>query len=98
MAVAVEVTFHGEGATVEKYNETITKMGTSPGGRHPDPGCLFHWMSEAGGGLHVTDVWKTKEQFEAFARDKIGPIGEQVGMPKPQIKFIDVDNVLTAGS
>ncbi len=97
MAIAVEVTFHGQGATLEKYYEAIQIMGATPGGKHPDPGCLFHWVTEIGGGLRVIDVWYEKQQFEKFAEEKIGPVGGQVGMPKPQIKFIDVANFLTAG-
>jgi hypothetical protein len=98
MAIAVEATFHGQGATIENYNKAIQIMGATPGGPHPDPGCLFHWVTEIGGGLRVTDVWKTKQEFEAFAAAQIGPVSEQVGLPQPQTKFIDVANFLTAGS
>jgi hypothetical protein len=98
MAIAVEVTFHGQDATLAKYFESVKLMGAQPGGPHPDPACMFHWITEIGGGLAVTDVWQTKEAFETFAATKIGPMGEKVGLPKPQIKFIDVANFFTAGS
>jgi len=49
------------------------------------------------GGLQVTDVWQTRDQFEQFARDKVGPMGEQAGLPQPKIKFVDVANFQTAG-
>jgi hypothetical protein len=97
MAIAVEVSFHGQGATLENYFETIKAMGTGPEGVHPDPGCLFHWARGDSSGVHVTDVWTTREAFEKFAAEQIGPKGEEVGMPKPQTKFIEVDNFLTAG-
>jgi hypothetical protein len=54
-------------------------------------------VTQTGGGFDVTDVWQTREQFEQFAREKIGPIGEQLGMPQPQIKFVDVATFLIAG-
>jgi hypothetical protein len=98
MAVAIEAAFNGPGATMENYKKALTLMGTSPGGKHPDPSCLFHWATESGGGVHVTDVWKTKEAFEAFNAAHIGPEGAKAGMPKPHIKFVEVDSVLTAGS
>jgi len=98
MAIAAELSFHGQGATLANYDKAIEIMGATPGGPHPDPGCLFHWAAEIGGGYRVTDVWKTKEQFETFAAETIGPVSEQLGIPKPQIKFIDVHNFLTAGS
>ena len=50
-------------------------------------------------GLRVTDIWETKEQFEQFeqfeqyAREKIGPYSEQVGIPSPlRITFFNVHN------
>jgi hypothetical protein len=97
MAIAVEVAFHGQGATLENYFKSLEIMGATPEGRHPDPGGLFHWVTGIGGGFQVTDVWQTREQFEQFVRDQVGPVGEQVGMPQPQIKFVDVANFQTAG-
>ncbi|HEY6671116.1 MAG TPA: hypothetical protein VIZ91_01310 [Solirubrobacterales bacterium] len=49
--------------------------------------------------MFVTDVWKSKEQLDKFAAEKIIPVNEQVGLPKPQIKVIadPVANFLTAG-
>jgi hypothetical protein len=96
MAIAVEVTFHGQGATLDNYFEAIKTMGSGPEGVHPDPACLFHWARGDSSGVRVTDVWRTREQFDKFAEEQIGPVGEKVGMPKPQIKFIEVDNFLTS--
>jgi hypothetical protein len=97
MAIAVELAFRGSGATRENYFQALEEMGTQPEGRHPDSGCLFHWMTEVGGGFRVTDVWKTREEFDRFARETIGPITERLGVPQPQIKFEEVGNFLTAG-
>jgi hypothetical protein len=98
MTVAVEVAFHGHGATLENYKKSLTLLGATPGGPHPDPSCLFHWAAETGGGVHVTDVWKTKQAFETFAADKLASVMQEVGIPEPQIKFIDVASFLTTGS
>jgi hypothetical protein len=96
MAIAVEVTFRGHGATIENYKKGLTLLGTAPGGRHPDPRCLFHWATEEGGGVTVTDVWETKEAFDTFAAEKLGPTLPQTGLPDPHTKFINVANFLTA--
>jgi hypothetical protein len=38
-------------------------------------------------------VPETKEQFEQYARDKIGPYSERVGIPgPPRIRFCNVHN------
>ena len=95
MAVAVEMRFAGE--ALEKYDQIIKKMGFVPGGKGA-PGGLFHWVTKTEGGMRVVDVWETKEQFERFAQEKIGPISAEVGIPAPpQITFHEVHNYLTAG-
>jgi hypothetical protein len=48
-------------------------------------------------GVQVTDVWETQEDFEKFAKEKIGPITQEVGIQaSPEIRYIDVHNYLTA--
>jgi hypothetical protein len=94
MAVGVVLEFAG--ATLEQYDEVVAKMGFTPGGKG-GPGGLFHWVTATDDGLRVTDVWETREAFEAFAAEKIGPITGDVGMAPPQITFYDVHNYLTAG-
>ncbi len=97
MAIAIELTFHGPGATLENYDKSVADMGGTPGGPHPDPACLFHWAAGIGGGFRVIDVFTTKQAFEAFAANKITPAAEKFGIPKPKIEFIDVHNFMTAG-
>ncbi len=95
MAVAVVQDFAG--GTLAQYDEAISKMGFTPGGPHV-PGGLFHWVTETDAGLRVTDVWESREQFDAFAQDQIGPITAEVGIPgPPRLTFYDVHNYLTAG-
>lgn len=49
-------------------------------------------------GIEVTDVWDSKDAFEQFAAEQIGPITADVGIPgPPQITFHEVHNYLTAG-
>ena len=42
MAVAVELSYNGPGATRANYDQLLQQLGVSPEGRHPDPDCLFH--------------------------------------------------------
>jgi hypothetical protein len=94
MAVAVDLEF--DGGTLEQYDEVAKLMDYEPGGAAP-PGCLFHWGALTDRGLRVTDVWETKEQYEQYAQEKIGPYTQQVGIPgPPQITFYDVHNYQAA--
>ena len=59
---------------------------------------LSHVAGPTPNGWRVVDVWETKEQFERFAQEKIGPISAEVGTPgPPQITFHEVHNYLTKG-
>ncbi|MCA1644885.1 MAG: hypothetical protein LC797_05225 [Chloroflexi bacterium] len=95
MAVAVVLEF--QDGTLEQYDEVISKMGFSPGGPG-SPGGLFHWVTKTDSGLRVTDVWDSRQAFDKFAQEKIGPITAEVGIPEPpKATFYEVHNYITAG-
>lgn len=95
MAVAAVLTFPG--GTLDQYDEVVAKMGFEPGGAGAPHG-LFHWVTGTDDGIQVTDVWDSKEAFEQFAAEQIGPITAEVGVPNPpEITFHEVHNYLTAG-
>ena len=95
MPVAVVMDF--KDATSDQYDQVIVKMGLTPGGAGP-PGALFHWVTTTDDGMRVVDVWETREQFERFAGEQIGPYSEEVGIPNPpDINFHDIHSHLTAG-
>lgn len=96
MAVGVQLDFAG--GTLDQYDEIVGKMGFSPTGPGA-PGGLFHWVTKTDDGIRVTDVWESREQFDAFAQEKIGPISQQVGVAAPPtIQLFEVHNYLTAGT
>jgi hypothetical protein len=95
MPVAVEMNFRG--ATIDQYDRIIEKMGLTPGGSTP-PGAISHWVAKTDEGMRVVDVWETKEQFERFAAEQIGPYAREVGIEgEPETRFYDVHNHLSAG-
>jgi hypothetical protein len=95
MPVAIVMDF--EGGTLAQYDEVIERMGFARGGEGADGG-LFHWVAATEGGIRVTDVWESAEQYQQFAEEHIGPISQDVGIPAPpQLTFYDVHNYLTAG-
>jgi hypothetical protein len=95
MPVAVEMNF--KGATLDQYDQVIQLMGLTPRGSTP-PHAISHWVAETGDGLRVVDVWESKEDYERYAEEKIGPYTQQVGFTEPpEITYHDVHNYLTAG-
>jgi hypothetical protein len=96
MAIGVVMDF--DGATVEQYDQVIEKMGLAPRGAGAQGG-LFHWIAPTESGIRITDVWDTREQFEQFAAEQIGPITQEVGFAgPPTTTYYEVHNYLTAGS
>ena len=46
----------------------------------------------------MTDVWERQEDYETFAKEKLGPITQEVGVQaQPEVQYFDVHNYLTAG-
>ena len=96
MAVAVQMDF--DGATLEQYDEICGKMGLTANGPGP-AGAISHFATATSSGLRVVDVWETKEQFEQFAQEQIGPYSADVGLPAPpRVEFFEVHNYFTPGS
>jgi hypothetical protein len=95
MAVAVEMIFRG--ATTDQYDQVIQKMGFSPQGKGA-PGGIFHWVAQTDDGLKVVDVWESKEQYEQFAQEQIGPYSQEAGFPgPPEVTYHELHNYLTEG-
>ena len=96
MAVAIEMNF--KGGTLEQYDEVLKLMGLdNPDAPAPD-GAIFHWAAATGDGLRVVDVWETREQFDKFAQEQIGPLSQQAGFSgPPEMQFFEVHNYFTPG-
>lgn len=40
------------------------------------------------------DVWESQGVFDKFAKEKIGPLGAEVGLGEPKVTAYDVHNTL----
>ena len=95
MAVAVVLEF--DGATLDQYDQIRESMGLEAEGPAP-PGALFHWVTATDDGFRVTDVWESREAFDRFAQEKIGPLSAQAGVEtQPEITEYAVHNYHTPG-
>lgn len=93
MAIAVQLDFPG--ATLDQYEAACKLMGLTPKGPGP-AGSISHFATMTDSGLRIVDVWETREQFDKFGQEQIGPITQQVGFPgPPEIQFFEVHNYFT---
>ena len=91
MPVAIEMNFRG--ATSDQYDRVLELMGLTSG--NIPPGALFHWTAKTDDGLRVVDVWETREQFDRFAQEQMGPFTQQAGFTEPpETTYRDVYNYL----
>jgi hypothetical protein len=96
--MTIGVTLEFPATTADQYDRTCALMGLTPRGAGP-AGLLFHWATIQGDGVLITDVWNSRERFEEFARDQIGPLSAQAGITQaPTTTFRDVHNYLTSGT
>ena len=89
MAVGVLVMLPG--IKQEMYESVNEKMWGSPKmnpSQTPD-GLIIHSAGPHQDGWYIYDIWESKEQFERFGQDKVGPAvrevtGSEMGGPPPQ--------------
>jgi hypothetical protein len=74
MATLVTATIPG--ATSEMYDSIKEAMGLSAG--NLPVGLLSHHAAFTDEGLLLFDVWESREKFEDFAAERLGPAMEQV--------------------
>jgi hypothetical protein len=95
MAVALTITYPA-GTSMEAYDKVLEALDLDSEGSH-DNGALFHWAEDRNGQLVVHDVWESREDFDSFAADVLGPASQETGMPAPvNIQETPVYNYLTA--
>ena len=81
--MTVLVRYTPTGMTLDQYNSIGQKL-NEEAGTWPPAGLLAHVCFDAGGGdLHVSEVWESREQQQAFA-EKL--------MPHLQAENVDLDS------
>jgi hypothetical protein len=77
--------------TAEQYDEAV---GTLEGqGNWPPDGLDYHVCFKANGSLHVSEIWDSQEQFDAFG-ERMRPVLEEVGIDPGEPAFIEIHNII----
>jgi len=95
MAVGVQIDL--KGATLEQYDKVNEGIGLLPGGPAVREE-LFHWVTKTEDGIRIIDVWESREAFEKFAQERLGPVLQEVGLPTaPEVQYFEVHNYFAGG-
>lgn len=93
MAIGLSIRFSD--GTKEQYEAINAEMNVEA---EPPAGLIFH----AGGPVHegwgVLDFWESREQFDRFSEERLGPaiaaLGDRAPQGPPEIKEFPVDNII----
>jgi hypothetical protein len=80
------------GMTAEKYDETLPTIEAS--GEFPPDGLEYHVAFSSDGSFRVSEIWDSREQFEAFGQ-RLMPILTAAGVElagPPEI--VEVHNII----
>ena len=76
--MSILVRFHPTNATKDKYDESLRR--TEAAGIWPDPpGLEVHVAFGAEDDLRVSEIWSSREQFQAYG-EKLMPILDEMGI------------------
>ena len=91
--MSIVVRFTGApGMSAEKYDEVLPIIEAS--GQFPPDGLEFHVAFNAGGSFRVSEIWDSKEKFEAFGQ-RLMPILTENGVElagPPEV--LEVHNII----
>ena len=61
--------------------EQFDKLEAAHGARQDVPaGLLFHASGPVDGGWGILDFWESREQFDSFVAERVGPAAAKVGI------------------
>jgi hypothetical protein len=83
--------FSPEGASTQQYDEVTARLEAE--GHWPPDGLDYHCAFLADGNLRVSEIWDSREQFEAFGQHLM-PVLADVGIQPGQPEILDVYKVV----
>jgi len=80
MAVAIRTTDFPEAVGTDMYDGVQAEMGIES---DPPEGLVFHWAGEVDGKWTITDVWESREAYDAFREQRLFPAIKKVSGMDP---------------
>jgi hypothetical protein len=77
--------------TTEQYDETIRRLEKS--GDWLPEGLEFHVAFKSDGKLRVSEIWDSREQFDAFG-ERLMPVLNDVGIEPGKPEMLEIHNII----
>jgi hypothetical protein len=78
-------------STTQQYDEVTSRLEAE--GNWPPDGLEYHCAFFADGNIRVSEIWDSREQFEAFGQ-RLMPLLADAGIDAGQPEILDVHNVI----
>jgi hypothetical protein len=89
--MSIVVRFQPTGMSREQYQEAVRRVEGS--GEFPPDGMEYHICFGQEGDLRVSEIWDSREKFEAFG-ERLMPILSDVGIQPGTPEIYDVENIV----
>jgi hypothetical protein len=86
------VRFTPSSLTTDQYDESIRRLEKS--GDWLPEGLESHVAFKSNGNLRVSEIWNSREQFDAFG-ERLMPVLKDVGIDPGQPELLEVHNIVT---
>ena len=77
--------------TTEQYDETVRRLEKS-GDLLPE-GLEYHVAFKSDGKFRVSEIWDSREQFDAFG-DRLMPVLKDVGIEPGKPEMLEIHNII----
>ena len=77
--------------TAEQYDETIRRLEKS--GDWLPEGLEYHVAFESDGKFRVSEIWDSREQFDAFG-ERLMPVLKDVGIEPGKPEMLEIHNII----
>jgi hypothetical protein len=89
--MSVLIRFAPASLTAAQYDESVRKL--EEAGEFPPDGMDYHCCFGTEGQLHVSEIWDSQEQLDAFGK-KLMPVLSEVGIDPGEPELFEIHNVV----
>ena len=89
--MSILIRFTPESVTTQQYDETVRRL--EEAGEIPADGLDYHVCFGSEGSLRVSEIWDSREQFEAFG-EKLRPVLADVGIDPGEPEQLEIHNII----
>jgi hypothetical protein len=89
--MSIVVRFAPQSVSTDRYDEAVRRLQDS--GDFPPDGLDYHVCFLGDGDVRVSEIWDSREQFEAFG-ERLMPVLSDIGIEPGEPEVFEVHNII----